>query len=365
MFTSNEHAALRSQMTEINNANILVTGGCGFMGSSFIRYVLQDTHFQGKIFNLDALKYSGNIFNLTAVDKDKRYHFVHGNILDKVLLQRIIKDEKIQYVVHFAAESHVDRSIKDAKAFVETNVLGTFTLLDVCKDFEDMHFHHISTDEVYGSIDSGRSNEKSNYAPSSPYSASKASSDYFVHAYAKTYGLSTTITHANNNYGPCQFPEKLIPFMILNCLKKQPMPIYGDGQNKREWLFVEDHSRAVWFLLCNKQESEIFNIASEDDISNLSLVEKLIEIFADITHESVPELRALIQFVQDRPGHDFRYALDGSKLFDLGYKPRVSLEKGLRETIRWYLNNPDWIARIETQDYHGWLESQYAGVFDA
>ena len=295
------------------------------MGSSFIRYVLSRADFTGQVTNLDLLTYAGNLDNLGCIQKNPRYQFIQGDIRDRDLLEKI---DPVDIIVHFAAETHVDRSITGPQVFLETNVLGTYQLLEYVKEHPKTHFHHVSTDEVYGALGpEGKFTEESPYKPNSPYSASKASADHLVRSYAKTYGISTTISHASNNYGPCQYAEKFIPLMIHHIQEKKPLPVYGKGENVREWLFVEDHSTAIWTLLEHGKKGEVYNVAGDTEMRNIDLLHLIINLFGD------SKLKDLITYVDDRPGHDFRYAMDGSKLRALGWRPQRTMEKGLKETI--------------------------------
>jgi len=365
-------------------SNILVTGGAGFIGSNFIRYLFTDAGFSGRVVNLDALTYAGNPQNLAdiAAHYQDRYIFVHGDIRDAALVQKLFADYAIDAVVHFAAESHVDRSILDPQSFITTNVMGTYTLLEAARQAwkgrygddaarvpgatgqlagTSVLFHHISTDEVYGSLgEEGAFNETTAYDPRSPYSASKASSDFLVKAYGHTYGLPVTISNCSNNYGPYQFPEKLIPLMILNMLEDKPLPVYGDGKNIRDWLYVVDHNAAVWTIMTRGHIGETYNIGGENEWENIRLLHRLIEIVAEETGKPVRQLEALITYVKDRPGHDRRYAIDCSKLKnELGWKQSVSFDEGLRNTVRWYLDNPEWIASVRSGAYREWIEKNY------
>lgn len=356
--------------------NILITGGAGFIGSNMIRYLFTCTQFTVRVINLDLLTYAGNQESLFDIQEtygsgdNPRYVFVHGDICDRSLVEQIFRDYQIDAVIHFAAESHVDRSILGPETFVRTNVMGTFTLIDVARhvwkgrydDGEgDVLFHHISTDEVYGSLgDSGYFTETTPYDPRSPYSASKASSDHLVKAYHHTYGLPVTLSNCSNNYGPYQFPEKLIPLMILNMLEGKPLPVYGDGRNIRDWLYVEDHNAAVWTIMQRGRIGETYNIGGENEWENISLLGKLIDIVAEETSGSADKLRALITYVKDRPGHDRRYAIDCSKLKrELGWTQSVSFDEGLRNTVRWYLANQKWVARVRSGEYRTWIENNY------
>jgi dTDP-glucose 4,6-dehydratase len=320
-------------------SNLLVTGGAGFIGSSFIRYLLKKSSFQGSIVNLDALTYAGSLDHLRGFLEHPRHKFIQGDILDQKLVEILLDDHEIDAVVHFAAETHVDRSIASAEPFVTTNVIGTLRLLEAIRKRPEIHFHHISTDEVYGSLElTGVFNEHSVYRPNSPYSASKAASDHLVRAYGKTYGLSTTLSHCSNNYGPCQHREKLIPRMITLALAGKPLPIYGKGTNIRDWLFVDDHAEAIALILDQGRKGETYDIGGGVEKSNLELVKLLLELLAEETGVPAYRYLDLISQVPDRPGHDFRYAIDSTKIdAELGWNPSTSLPIGLRKTIRWYL----------------------------
>lgn len=325
-------------MVKRSLSNLLVTGGAGFIGSAFIRFLLKNPEFTGKIVNFDLLTYAGSVENLKGVDQSKRYKFFQGDILDSEFVNEILLQEEIDTIVHFAAETHVDRSITTPKRFIDTNITGTFSLLEAVRQNPGIHFHHISTDEVYGSLgESGLFNERSPYRPNSPYAASKAASDHLVRAYLNTYKISSTLSHCSNNYGPFQYPEKIIPLMILNALERKPLPIYGNGVNVREWLFVEDHARAVWEILLHGKNGETYDIGGTDEVSNLDLVQMLLPIIAEEINCPKEELISLIRFVSDRPGHDYRYAIDDAKIRnELGWEPKVTLQEGLRKTVRWY-----------------------------
>ena len=318
-------------------AHLLVTGGAGFIGSAFIRYLLRNAEFTGKILNFDALTYAGNLAYLNGFHDHPRYRFVQGDILNQPLVEKLLLEEEIDGIVHFAAETHVDRSIASALPFVETNVKGTLSLLEAVKRFPHVHFHHISTDEVYGSLgESGKFNEHSCYRPNSPYAASKAASDHLVRAFAQTYKISTTISHSSNNYGPCQNGEKFIPLIIQNCLKKKTVPVYANGANVRDWLFVEDHAEALWEILKRGRRGEVYDIGGRTELSNLELVYLIME---SIEAKWPGDYRSLIRFVPDRLGHDFRYALDTAKIeSELEWVPKISLKEGLQRTIHWYEN---------------------------
>jgi len=368
--------------------NILVTGGAGFIGCNFIRYLLEKAEgFTGRIINLDALTYAGNRMSLTdieaahgaacgvsdnadvAVCANMRYFFEHGDICDRDFVDSLFKKHEIDTVVHFAAESHVDRSIHGPQAFIKTNVMGTFTLLDAARNAwtdggkvrEDALFHHISTDEVYGSLgESGYFTESTPYDPRSPYSASKASSDHLAMAYFHTYGLPVTLSNCSNNYGPYQFPEKLIPLMILNMTEGKPLPVYGDGKNIRDWLYVEDHNLAVWKIMSAGKTGGTYNIGGENEWENIKLLDVLIEITAAKTGTSARQIRDTITYVKDRPGHDRRYAIDCSKIKnELGWKQTVTFEQGLERTVDWYIANAKWIDSIRSGEYKKWVETNY------
>jgi dTDP-glucose 4,6-dehydratase len=348
--------------------NILVTGGAGFIGSNFIHYVFKETFFKGKIVNVDKLTYAGNSENLQEIDGKfggERYFFERTDICDFETLKRIFEKYKIDTVVNFAAESHVDRSIFGPKGFVQSNIIGTFTLLEVArenwKSREDFLFHHISTDEVYGSIEEGEYfYENTAYKPNSPYSASKASSDHLVRAYHKTYSLPVTVSNCSNNYGPYQFPEKLISLMILNILEEKALPVYGDGRNVRDWLYVEDHCRAVWEILNKGRSGETYNISGENEWENIKLVNLLCEKIEQLMGKDKDYYKRLITFVKDRPGHDRRYAINCDKIKkELRWKQQYNFEEGLEMTIKWYMNNQDWVNRVRSGEYRQWIEKNY------
>jgi dTDP-glucose 4,6-dehydratase len=350
----------------------LVTGGCGFIGSNFVRYILKARE-KAKVINIDLLTYAGNLANLADVEKEfaDRYHFVKGDIADKALLEHVFGQFNIDWIVHFAAESHVDRSILGPEAFVRTNIYGTFRLLETSRQFWSLNdrkamakkrFLHVSTDEVYGSLGKiGYFTEGSPYAPSSPYSASKAGSDHLVHAYFHTYLLPVIITHSSNNYGPYQFPEKLIPLMINNAKKGLELPVYGDGQNVRDWLYVEDHCKALLTVLEKGVPGEKYNIGGNCEKQNIELVELICEYVDEkLGLDHGRARRELIRFVTDRPGHDRRYALSTTKINQsLGWKPEVLFEQGIRQTVDWYLDNPKWVENILDGTYMEYYEKQY------
>ena len=326
----------------------LITGGAGFIGSAFIRYGLAQIPQCEKIINLDILTYAADLRNLASVESDPRYLFIQGDIRDEQLVEELCTQHRVDAIVHFAAESHVDRSILGPRAFYETNVGGTLALLEVVRRYPRIHFHHISTDEVYGTLAAdGAFSEDSPYRPNSPYSASKAASDHFVRAYHHTYGLSTTISHCTNNYGPCQNVEKFIPRMISGCFHRQPLPVYGKGINVRDWIFVDDHSAAVWAILKNAESGQVYDIGGECERRNIDLLQSIIQEFAHIKKENTQALQSLITHIDDRPGHDFRYAIDCSKIKkQLGWQPSHNISTGLRKTIAWYLENPEKLQLV-------------------
>jgi dTDP-glucose 4,6-dehydratase len=346
--------------------NLLVTGGCGFIGSNFIRHLLDDNLFSGRVINVDKLTYAGNPENLTdiATRYQSRYVFQKTDICHAVDLENIFARYDIDAVCHFAAESHVDRSIKTPGDFIQTNIVGTFNLLEAAKARGDQFkiFHHVSTDEVYGSLGSeGLFHEDTPYRPNSPYSASKAASDHLVRAYFKTFGLPVTISNCSNNYGPYQFPEKLIPLIVLNALEEKQLPVYGDGKNIRDWLYVQDHCEAIWTIMTSGTRGDTYNVGGRAEIENIVIVEMICDILDEtLPARNVESRRKLITFVKDRPGHDRRYAIDFSKLNrELNWSPRESFSTGLRKTISWYLNQKTWVDNIKTGAYKKWLHEQY------
>lgn len=346
--------------------NLLITGGSGFIGSNFIRHLLTETDFNGRIINVDSLTYAGNPENLSDVESRfaNRYIFIREDICRMEEMAKILDYHGIDTICHFAAESHVDRSIAAPDTFIHTNILGTYNLLELARKRKAQikRFHHISTDEVYGSLgQDGLFEESSPYRPTSPYSASKAASDHLVRAYFHTYGLPVTISNCSNNYGPYQFPEKLIPLMILNALADLPLPVYGDGRNVRDWLYVRDHSAALWTVLQNGTVGETYNIGGNCEIENLRLVEQICEIMDSMTGLDFKcSRKELITFVTDRPGHDRRYAIDASKIRnELRWTPETPIETGLRETIEWYVSNRQWVERVQSGEYRSWIRQQY------
>ena len=317
---------------------VLVTGGAGFIGSTLIRFGLKHFPELEKIVNLDILTYAGNEKNCKEVTHDPRYLFVRGDIRKEALVQTLIEQHRIEAIIHCAAETHVDRSITDPEVFLTTNIYGTFSLLEVVRRCPHVHFHHISTDEVYGSLEEGHFNEQSIYRPNSPYAATKAASDHLVRAWAHTFGLSATISHCTNNFGPYQYPEKLIPRMILNCLEKKPLPVYGEGINIRDWLYAEDHAEAIWTILEKSDRGEIYDIGGENEKRNIDLLHEIIDHVSLLTRQDPAHFHALITFVPDRPGHDLRYAIDCTKIKQhLGWRQRHTFSDALKKTIEWYL----------------------------
>jgi len=348
---------------------ILVTGGFGFIGANFIHYILKETDFPGRIVNVDKLTYAGNPENLENVEEQfpGRYHFIKSDICDRASMANIFEKFEIDTVCHFAAESHVDRSIVRPDAFIRTNIDGTFNLLELAKMRKDrmVLFHHVSTDEVYGTLgDSGFFKEDTPYRPNSPYAASKAASDHLVRAYNKTYDLPVTISNCSNNYGPFQFPEKLMPLMILNALEGKHLPVYGDGRHIRDWLYVRDHCRAVWMIMKNGKRGGTYNIGGRCEMHNIDVVNSVCDLLDEILPLPAGRPRRnLIRFIKDRPGHDRRYAIDCSKLeTELQWTPEESFETGLKKTIRWYIENRGWIERIKSGAYTEWIKTHYEGI---
>jgi dTDP-glucose 4,6-dehydratase len=357
---------------------VLVTGGNGFIGTNLVRLLLGSGQY--RVVNLDALTYAANPHSLADLEGHPDYVFVKGNITDRPLVDSLFETYQPAGVFHLAAESHVDRSIVSADDFVQTNVVGTYTLLAAARAHwsalpderkKEFRFLHVSTDEVFGSLgEEGYFSEETPYAPNSPYSASKAASDHFVRAFHHTYGLPTVITNCSNNYGPYQFPEKVIPLMILNALSGKPLPVYGDGSNVRDWIYVEDHCKAVRLAFEKGRPGEVYAVGANNEQRNINLVNQICTILDDIAPPvEVPELRdrglkrysELISFVEDRPGHDHRYAIDSTKITrELGWQPEVDFEEGLRQTVEWYLSNPGWIEQASGGSYSEWIEKNYA-----
>ena len=344
---------------------ILVTGGCGFIGTNFIKYIFDKTKYE--IINIDALTYAGNIKNLIDIENKDRYYFERANICDAKKVNSIFEKYKPDCIVHFAAESHVDRSIFGPKDFMDTNIIGTFTLLEAARNLwkdnvDGKLFHHISTDEVYGSLsDTGYFYETTSYDPRSPYSASKASSDHIVKAYYHTYNLPVTISNCSNNYGPYQFPEKLIPLIISNIIEEKDLPIYGDGKNIRDWIFVEDHNNAVFDIIHNGRVGETYNIGGENEIANIDMVNILCEKLAYKMNKEKNYYKKLIKFVKDRAGHDRRYAINCDKIKkELGWKRQYDFNTAIDITIDWYLNNKEWIYDVKSGEYKKWIELNYS-----
>ena len=352
----------------------LVTGGAGFIGSAVIRHIIQNTEHE--VLNVDKLTYAGNLESLISVADNPRYHFSQTDICDRAALDQLFADFQPDLVMHLAAESHVDRSISGPFAFIETNIIGTYQLLEASRTYwmglvaekkSVFRFHHISTDEVYGDLEGTTDlfTETTSYSPSSPYSASKASSDHLVRAWNRTYGLPVVVTNCSNNYGPFHFPEKLIPLMILNALQGKALPVYGNGQQIRDWLFVEDHARALYVVATQGKDGETYNIGGHNEKANIQVVHaicQLLEELAPNKPEGIQSYQDLITYVKDRPGHDVRYAIDASKIkADLGWVPQESFETGLRKTVVWYLNNTDWVSHVQSGEYQSWLNTQYQG----
>tara|TARA_R110002020_G_scaffold29239_1_gene92354 strand:+ start:21150 stop:22217 length:1068 start_codon:yes stop_codon:yes gene_type:complete len=344
---------------------ILITGGAGFIGSAVVRHVIRNT--QDSVVNLDKLTYAGNLESLAGISADSRYVFEQVDICDRAALDRVFSEHQPDAVMHLAAESHVDRSIDGPAAFIETNIVGTYTLLESARQYwqqlderrkATFRFHHISTDEVYGDLEGPEDlfTEQTPYAPSSPYSASKASSDHLVRAWRRTYGLPTLITNCSNNYGPYHFPEKLIPLVILNALEGKALPIYGKGNQVRDWLYVEDHARALYKVATEGEIGDTYNIGGHNEKQNIEVVHSICDLLAELAPESLPNhqsgFRSLITYVTDRPGHDLRYAIDASKIQrELGWTPEESFETGLRKTVQWYLDNLEWCRRVQDGSY--------------
>ncbi|MCK9460020.1 MAG: dTDP-glucose 4,6-dehydratase [Proteobacteria bacterium] len=345
---------------------IVVTGGCGFIGSNFlVRFVPEMA--DSKFVNVDKLTYAGNPASVAEIANAPNYEFARVDVADVEAVRALFDEVKPDWVFHFAAESHVDRSIHGPREFFLSNVIGTVNLLEACRQLwktADGHvFHHVSTDEVYGSLGAeGAFKETTPYDPSSPYSASKAASDHAVRAYHRTYGLPVVVTNCSNNYGPRQFPEKLVPLMILNALEGKPLPVYGRGANVRDWLFVEDHCEAIMAAATRGAPGTTYNIGGSCELANLDVVRAICDAVAEGTGKDPAALRRLVTFVADRPGHDFRYAMDTAKIrAELGWEPRENFATGMKRTVRWYLDNPGWIDGVRTGEYRKWMETNYSG----
>lgn len=345
---------------------VVVTGGCGFIGSNFLNLFVPRRP-DWRFVNLDKLTYAGNPHSLAGIEGAPNYGFERLDICDAGAVRALFADVRPDRVIHFAAESHVDRSIHGPTEFFRTNLLGTVNLLEACREQwsspEGHLFHHVSTDEVYGSLGpEGAFTESTAYDPSSPYSASKAASDHAVRAYHRTFGLPVVVTNCSNNYGPRQFPEKLIPLMILNAVEGKPLPVYGRGANVRDWLYVDDHCEALMEVSTRGAVGGTYNVGGSCELRNLDVVHAICDAVAAETGRDPSALRGLVTFVADRPGHDFRYAMDASRIrAELGWAPRETFETGLRRTVRWYLANPEWIGKIRTGDYRKWMETNYGG----
>jgi dTDP-glucose 4,6-dehydratase len=367
-----ENSARRSNSAALPlmDNTILVTGGAGFIGSNFIlRWMEREA---ASVLNLDKLTYAGNLHNLSSITSDRRYEFVEGDIADRSLLRSLLERRRPRSIVHFAAESHVDRSIRGPEDFIRTNIDGTFAMLEEARaywgsldgpDRADFRFLHVSTDEVYGSLgpDDPPFSETTPYAPNSPYAASKASSDHLVRAYHHTFGLPTLTTNCSNNYGRFQFPEKLIPLVTLNALNGKPLPVYGDGQNVRDWLYAEDHCEAIATVLHRGRVGQTYNIGGWNEKRNLEIVETICDIVDEMAGVRGAPRRSLITFVKDRPGHDRRYAMDASKIEkELGWRPKETFETGIGKTVQWYLKNDEWVRGVTTGSYRKWIETQYS-----
>ncbi len=350
---------------------ILITGGAGFIGSALTRYVVAET--TDAVVNVDKLTYAGNLESLADVADSDRYAFEQVDICNRAELDRVFAQHQPDVVMHLAAESHVDRSIDGPAAFIETNIVGTYTLLEAARQYWQsldearkaaFRFHHISTDEVYGDLEdpSELFTESTPYDPSSPYSASKASSDHLVRAWSRTYGLPTLVTNCSNNYGPCHFPEKLIPLIILNALEGKPLPVYGKGNQVRDWLYVEDHARALYKVVTEGIIGETYNIGGHNEKQNIEVVNTLCALLDELRPDSAYRPHdSLITYVQDRPGHDQRYAIDASKIQrELGWTPEETFETGIRKTVEWYLNNTEWVAHVKSGSYQQWIDQNYS-----
>ncbi|MEM6989801.1 MAG: dTDP-glucose 4,6-dehydratase [Myxococcota bacterium] len=343
---------------------ILVTGGAGFIGANFLN-LLVPRHPEHHFINLDKLTYAANPRSLSAIENADNYEMTVVDIVDFEAVDAVFVEHEPELVVHFAAESHVDRSISGPAPFIKSNIEGTFNLLEACRKRwapGEGLFHHVSTDEVYGSLgDTGLFTESTRYDPSSPYSASKAASDHLVRAYNRTFKIPMKLTNCSNNYGPFQFPEKLIPLMILNATERKPLPVYGEGLNVRDWLYVTDHCEAIWKVIQEGKVGETYNIGGHNEVRNIDVVQTLCKIVAEETGADAEELLGLITYVKDRPGHDMRYAIDAGKIAaELGWTPKETFDTGMRHTVRWYLENTEWVASVRTGEYRKWMEENYS-----
>lgn len=356
---------------------ILVTGGAGFIGSAVIRHIIKNT--RDSVVNVDKLTYAGNLESLSEVSNDVRYSFEQVDICNRAELDRVFEEHKPEAIMHLAAESHVDRSIDGPAAFIETNIVGTYILLEAAREYwnglsetnkQEFRFHHISTDEVYGDLEGHEDlfREDTPYAPSSPYSASKASSDHLVRAWLRTYGIPTLVTNCSNNYGPFHFPEKLIPLVILNALEGKPLPIYGKGNQIRDWLYVEDHARALYKVVTEGEVGDTYNIGGHNEKQNIEVVQAICELLEELVPDSsysrasgnAEGFKGLITFVADRPGHDLRYAVDAAKIEkELDWTPEETFESGIRKTVEWYLSNTEWVSHVQSGEYQNWVEQNY------
>lgn len=352
--------------------NILVTGGAGFIGSAVIRHIIKDTAHS--VLNVDKLTYAGNLESLSEISNNPRYQFSKTDICDQPSITKLLNDFQPDIIMHLAAESHVDRSITGSAEFIQTNIIGTHILLESARHYYEtldnnkkstFRFHHISTDEVYGDLEGTDDlfTETTPYSPSSPYSASKASSDHLVRAWYRTYGLPIVITNCSNNYGPYHFPEKLIPLVILNALEGKPLPIYGNGQQIRDWLYVEDHARALLLVATKSKVGETYNIGGHNEYTNIDVVRSICSLLEELVPnkpKGISNYTDLITYVKDRPGHDLRYAIDAEKIQkDLNWAPEESFKTGLRKTVEWYLSNQDWVKNVQSGEYKNWIEKQY------
>lgn len=354
---------------------ILITGGAGFIGSAVVRHIIQNTN--NEVLNVDKLTYAGNLESLKEVDQNERYQFSQTDICDRIALDELFKDFQPDAVMHLAAESHVDRSISGPADFIETNIIGTYQLLEASRYYWNtlaeekksaFRFHHISTDEVYGDLEGTEDLflETTPYAPSSPYSASKASSDHLVRAWHRTYGLPIVLTNCSNNYGPYHFPEKLIPLVILNALAGKSLPVYGNGAQIRDWLYVEDHARALYKVMTEAKVGETYNIGGHNEQKNIDVVKSICELLEELAPnkpEGIAQYQDLITYVTDRPGHDLRYAIDATKIKqDLNWIPEETFKTGLRKTVQWYLDHQDWVRNVQSGEYQNWVKQQYANA---